>query len=272
MSLGILGRVGGPGNNYAVGGARTGYGGALGLLDFLLPTGIAKQVDFYLDRVDGAADPEALYFLEGGGNDLRDAARIVNPEVRRAAAQTAAGTMLASVARLYAAGARNFFVMNAPNVGLIPESLADGLMDEGLDVSWHFNTSLAWHGHYLRTLPELSLDYFDLFGLHNSLVAEFGLGVVQPCKDGPPGRCDQTLFFGSVHPTAAVHAVIGRAVADQILAANSTAMLSRTAFVGLAETSTPEPGSVGLVVGGGLFLFTVAVHRRQRRRLDRVRP
>src|SRR5688572_18145701 len=76
MSMGWFGEIGGPGNNYAVGGARTDTGGALGLLNYTLPTGIATQVDFYLARSSGVADPDALYFLLGGGNDLRNAARI----------------------------------------------------------------------------------------------------------------------------------------------------------------------------------------------------
>jgi hypothetical protein len=59
------------------------------LLDILMPTGIFEQVDFYLSRTGGAADPGGLHFIFGGGNDLRDAARLSDPNQRTQAAQQA---------------------------------------------------------------------------------------------------------------------------------------------------------------------------------------
>ena len=41
-----------------------------------MPTGMSRQVDYYLDRAGGFADTEGLYFFLGGGNDLRDATKI----------------------------------------------------------------------------------------------------------------------------------------------------------------------------------------------------
>src|SRR5688572_31122071 len=46
MSMGVFGQIGGPGNNFAIGGARTDESGALGFLDLLMPTGMSRQVDF----------------------------------------------------------------------------------------------------------------------------------------------------------------------------------------------------------------------------------
>ncbi|HBY58715.1 MAG TPA: hypothetical protein DEH78_02760, partial [Solibacterales bacterium] len=96
MSLGILGSQTGPGRNYAIGGARTGTGGALGAFDSLVPTGVQAQVNFYLSRAGGTADPNALYFLLGGGNDLRDLAQLTDLAAMGAGAGTAAANLAQS--------------------------------------------------------------------------------------------------------------------------------------------------------------------------------
>jgi phospholipase/lecithinase/hemolysin len=253
MSLGWLGRVGGPGNNYAVGGARTGGGGALGLLDIALPTGVFEQVDFYFSKTGGAADPEGLYFILAGGNDLRDAARVSDANQRSEAALQAGANIAYSVRDLYLAGARNFVLINSPDIGLIPESIGDNLSVEGNEVSQQFNTWLRMYADYLRTVPGFQLQYFDLFGLHHDLVAEYGLQAIRGCKDGPTDACDQTLFFDSVHPNARVHKIIGDRIADQFLQGTSAPYLMSD----VREVANPEPSTMLLTVSAAAVLIAV---------------
>jgi phospholipase/lecithinase/hemolysin len=261
MSLGWLGQVGGPGNNYAVGGARTDQGGALGLLDIVIPTGIATQVDYYLSRSGGTADPGALYFLFGGGNDLRDAARIADPTQRMLAAQQAGANLAYSVRDLYYAGARQFVLINSPDVGLIPESIRDGLSAEGTDAAVQFNTWFGLYADYLRySVPEFSLHYFDVFALHRELVAQYGLGAVRPCMSEPPGTCDQTLFFDSIHPTGWAHEIIGNRLADQILGTGSLQSYYSSSG-GVVEN--PEPSTAVLTLSA--VALALAIRRRQLR-------
>lgn len=258
MSLGVFGQIGGPGNNFAIGGARTDQSGALGLLNILMPTGMSRQVDFYLDRAHGVADPNGLYFLLGGGNDLRDAARISDPTQRMLAAQAAGANIAYSVRDLYFAGARQFVLINSPDIGLIPETMGDGLSETGTDAAVQFNAWLGLYGDYLRyVVPEFSLEYFDLFGLHHDLIAEYGLHSIRPCKSAPE-TCDSALFFDSVHPTARVHEVLGNQIADQILG------ISRRQhdLFSAAETDTPEPGTSLLIFSGAAAI--VALIRRKR--------
>jgi len=236
MSLGWFGQVGGPGNNYAIGGARTNTSGALGILDLLIPTGVAEQVQFYLSRTGGAADPTGLYFILAGGNDLRDATRISDPQQRELAAVQAGMNIASSVRDLYLAGARQFVLINSPDVGLIPETLNAGLSTQGTDAAEAFNGWMSLYADYLRTVPEFSLDYFDLFGLHHELVDQYGMGAVRACKGGSPEECSQTLFFDSVHPTSWVHQIIGDRVADEILA-SSGLVTGRMSVSGLTLTS-----------------------------------
>jgi phospholipase/lecithinase/hemolysin len=259
MSMGVFGQVGGPGNNYAIGGARTDSGGALGLLDFALPTGMFRQVDFYLARTGGLADPDGLYFLLGGGNDLRDAARISDPTRRRVAAQQAGANIAYSVRDLYLAGARQFVLINSPDIGLTPESIRDGVMEAGTDAAVQFNSWFALYANYLRySVPGFSLHYFDLFGLHHELAGEYGIGAVRPCKSEPAGTCAQTLFFDSTHPTAWVHGIIGNRIADEVLGAGSMAMQYSAA----AEAHTPEPATGVLTVSAAAILLLVRRLRR----------
>jgi phospholipase/lecithinase/hemolysin len=261
MSMGWFGEIGGPGNNYAVGGARTDSGGALGLLNYALPTGIATQVDFYLDRSRGVADPDALYFLLGGGNDLRTAARISDPTERMRAAHTAGANLAYSVRDLYLAGARQFVLINSPDVGLIPEIIGDGFSESGTDAAVQFNTWFGLYGDYLRySVPEFSLHYFDLFGLHHDLVKEYGLDAVRPCKSEPAGTCGSTLFFDSVHPNAWVHEIVGNRLADQILGTDS---MQRDAVSYVSEVNNPEPSTAILTFTAAVILFRF--HRRRER-------
>ena len=259
MSMGALGQIGGPGNNYAVGGARTEDGGALGLLDILMPTGMSTQVDFYLDRNGGVADSNGLYFLLGGGNDLRDAARISDPAARMLAAQQVGANIAYSVRDLYLAGARQFVLINSPDIGLIPESIGDGVSEAGTDAAVQFNTWFGQYGDYLRyVVPDFSLHYFDLFGIHHELIDQYGLQAIRPCKSDP-WTCDQSLFFDSVHPTAQVHAAVGNRLADQIL--GTTSLQSDAVHISAAET--PEP-STALLTLGAAAIFVIVRTRSSR--------
>jgi phospholipase/lecithinase/hemolysin len=257
MSMGWFGQVGGPGNNYAVGGARTGSGGALGLLDVILPTGIFEQVDFYFSKTGGVADPAALYFIVGGGNDLRDAARISDVAQRARAARQAGENIAYSVRNLYLAGARNFVLVNSPDIGLIPETIGDNLTAVGSEVSLQFNNWMDLYAAYLRGVPGFHLQYFDLFGLHHDLVAEYGLESIRGCKDGPPDLCDHTLFFDSIHPNARVHKIIGDRIADQLLGRSSAPDVISDA----RAVNNPEPSTMLLTLSAAVVLIAI---RRQR--------
>ena len=263
MSMGAFGEIGGPGNNYAIGGARTDDGGALGLLNILMPTGISRQVDFHLSRMGGVADPNGLYFFLGGGNDLRNAARIADPLERMLAAQHAGANLAYSVRDLYLAGARQFVLINSPDMGLIPETIGDGFSAAGTDAAVQFNTWLSLYGNYLRyVVPEFSLYEFDLFGLHHELIAQYGSGAIAPCKSNP-GQCDQSLFFDSVQPTAWVHEIIGNRLADQLLGVGASS-LQFDSFAAAAQT--PEPSTAVLILSAtGLFAL---IRTRRRGKVD----
>jgi phospholipase/lecithinase/hemolysin len=264
MSLGILGSLPGAGHNYAIGGARTGVGGALGVLDPLIPTGVLAQVSYYLSG--HAADPNAMYFLLGGGNDLRDAAAITDPNAQVQFTYNAAFYLAYAVNALYQGGARQFMLLNAPNVGMVPESIIGGRIESGTVASLYFNYFLGAFATYLTQLPGISLGLFDVYDYYNQVLSDtfqggsrFGFTSLTPCIDGAVS-CDATLFFDTIHPTARMHALLGNSVADQVLGSMTSSAL--TSF-STDNGSVPEPAT------GGLVLVSVLTIAAIRRRVDR---
>jgi phospholipase/lecithinase/hemolysin len=102
------------GNNFAYGGATTGG---------TIPPGATFQTLDYLARqgFDGA-DPEALYIVYGGGNDvLNELGSTLAPETLAAAATE---NIQQAVTNLALAGAEYIMVPNLNDLGLIPEPVS----------------------------------------------------------------------------------------------------------------------------------------------------
>ena len=106
-----------PGTNYAVAGATASPTATNGTPAISLP----NQVGAFSLHQGGAADPNALYVIMIGGNDVRDAALYDTGSAATDAITAGVGTELAEIKTLAGEGAKNFFVVNVPNVGVIPE-------------------------------------------------------------------------------------------------------------------------------------------------------
>ncbi|MGK8437569.1 autotransporter domain-containing protein [Pseudomonas sp. KHPS1] len=115
------------GNNWAVGGYRT---------DEILNT--ISGPGGYLASSGGRADPNALYYLTGGGNDFLQF-RVVDT----ASAQAAAGRLVDSVEVLQQAGARYIMVWLLPDIGLTPNFYGGGLQDLVSGLGADFNQELV---------------------------------------------------------------------------------------------------------------------------------
>jgi len=79
------------------------------------------------------ADANALYYLNGGGNDIFQSRDMI----------TAAGYLAGGVAALQAAGARYIIVSDLPDVGSTPLGTVNGATDDWNGQSTAFNTELA---------------------------------------------------------------------------------------------------------------------------------
>lgn len=111
------------GNNWAVGGYRTDniLESITSVSNAAIPPGnpgggtVLRSRQGYLPANGGRADPNALYFLSGGGNDFLQG-RVLSP----AQAVAAGGRLADSAQALQQAGARYIMVWMLPDLGLTP--------------------------------------------------------------------------------------------------------------------------------------------------------
>jgi phospholipase/lecithinase/hemolysin len=237
------------GQNFAFGGARTGLGGSAGATTGLQGQWIAWNGSTVPSR---AADPDALYVLLAGANDMRDL-RSGSPGALSPAA--AAANIVNLMGSLAQAGARHFLIGNLPDLGASPEAAALSLIAESTAATLAFNASLGaaldlLDAGFLASFGvDLDIVELDLFALLQSVVfdatanggANFGItNIGTPCiVPVVPGGyymagstavgCDTALFSDMLHPSSAAHRLLG----DAALAA-------------LNASAVPEPATVAL--------------------------
>ncbi len=200
--------------NYAVGGARAHE-------DFI-NVNLSTQVQAFLQQTGGVAPADALYTIEMGGNDIRDALVAYPSGGSSPILHDAIMSIAVNIQTLYAAGARTFLVWRAPDVGMTPAILRLNTISPGAaylasQLTQGFNAGLDGAVAQLRGLPGIRIVKLDAYRLLNDLVArpvEFGLtNVTTACVTPyvPPFTCespDEYLFWDGIHPTKAVHAII----------------------------------------------------------------
>jgi outer membrane lipase/esterase len=208
------------GNNYAFAGARTGTDAS--------PPGILAQVAGLWGATHGVADPNALYVVVAGGNDMRDARSAVGgtDATRQAAAAAAAANIGGALGLLASKGAKNVLLANLPDLGYTPEAALLGLTAESADASARFNAMVAQLEGYAESVLGLNVGFLDLAGIGSAIRndALFNGGAVYgitnalfPCAGflGSNGAsCEVSAFSDGLHPSAKVHAIIGNAALD----------------------------------------------------------
>lgn len=201
--------------NYAIGGARARNTEA--------NAGFGFQVNAFLNTFGGTAPADALYVIEFGSNDVRDALAAADPTIL-ASALTSIGN---NIGALYGAGARKFLVCNAPDISLTPavltlDTLFPGAAQSAHVLSMSFNDGLNALLASLAGAPGVEIVRVDFFQKLTDIVAEptaFDLRVVDTAcvmPNTPPYTCqqpDQFIFWDGIHPTQAVHAIISQEAA-----------------------------------------------------------
>lgn len=209
--------------NYAVAGARAREDGSLNIN---LPT----QVGAFLQDVGGIAPSDALYVIEMGSNDVRDALTAIgsggNPLPIIGGAIQAIGD---AITALYAAGARHFLVLNVPPIAVTPairiaNSVAPGTALAVGQLTQVFNAQLASMLAAKAALPGITIVPFDVYSLILGVVADPQAYALSNVTDAcltpfvPPFTCQNPndyLFWDGIHPTTIVHGIL----ADQAGAA-----------------------------------------------------
>jgi len=213
----------GKNGNYAFGGSRL-----RPLNASPVPSG-SDQVNLYLADYNGMADAGALYVIQFGGNDARDALEVLASTGDFSAASTiiesAVKAEIDMIIQLHKSGARHFLVVNVPNIGLTPAVKLAGpsaVFFSGILVA-SLNDGLAKALSDLRVYPGLEIRSLDLYSILNSVVdspQDFGISNAESAclmfyvKSG--AKCsnpENYVFWDGIHPTAVIHKLIGDSAA-----------------------------------------------------------
>ncbi len=244
------------GQNFSFGGARTLGNGSAGPGTGLFAQLLAWDGTAFTGALTRAADPDALYVVLAGANDLRDARS--NPTLNAAGLAAAAAATAENVKNVLAllaqAGARHFLISSLPDLGKTPEAVLLGKTSESTAVTLAFNTALGFFSagldaSFLGFGIDLDIRTMDFYGLNEAVMgdalnnggAKYGItnvstACINPVAPGAyffPGsidiNCGISAYSDPLHPSAAFHRLIGQ------LALN---------------TAIPEPGSMALVLLG----------------------
>ena len=230
------------GNIFAQGGARvvdpsasTPPGGA--------QRPVSTQINEYLARGGGAADPNALYGIWIGANDIfQNLALLQAGQITQAQLQTnvlgAATSEIQQIARLRAAGARYIMVFALPDIGATPAFANTGATGAAVSqLSAGYNTTL-FTGLASAGIRVIPVDVFTLFGEVRANPAAFGITNTTGIACGPfppittaatvssqfclpsnyvqPNANNTFAFADSVHPTGASQRVVAQLVESLI--------------------------------------------------------
>ncbi len=226
------------GSNYAFAGAC--MNPATPCTSDLVPT-VTEQIDQYFLKSDRRADPNALYVIWGGANDVADS--LLNDLITAQAHMLAASDVnVEQVRRLQDAGARYILAYNLPDIGLTPyavnlgpavqgaltalgnaynERLYAGIREreEGvIPVNIHafFNEIIENHETYgLTDVTGTACGGPDAGSAVSIMCGPQGSGYPVSYEDGTNR---QYLFADRSHPSGAVHEMVG-SVATSTLAA-----------------------------------------------------
>lgn len=238
------------GNNYAFGGAR--------MNDTVPVPGVLQQMVGLWAPSHPMADPNALYVVVGGGNDMRDArsdfqtASAADQAGRQAAAELAAGNLISGLGFLASRDAKEILISNLPDLGESIEAINLGLQYSSTDVTQRFNGLM---GSVLAAGASfgLNMHFLDMYGtvqaVRNDALtnggAVYGItNLTTPCGAfaGSIGiSCDISAFSDDLHPSARAHRLIGEAA--------------------LLAVAVPEPATYALMALG---LGVVALRARRR--------
>jgi outer membrane lipase/esterase len=192
------------GTDYAVGGAwvtqpQMAFGQTI--------PDVPEQVALYLSQHGGKADPNALYIIQGGGNDILNLATS-GVTAQQLGFEIALG-ISGSELLLRHAGARNFLVPTLFNVGLVPAAYPNNSFATAASIATNqsLNSLLALES-LLEGIRILRIDVFSLLQAIQTDPTHFGfVNITTPCLTlvvcPDP---DHTFFWDSFHPTEFGHA------------------------------------------------------------------
>ena len=256
----------------------------------------ATQINEYLAKTNGIADPNALYGVWFGANDyFSQIDRLLSGSVSQAQfqaqlpanIQAIAALEVAQIARLQAAGARYILAFNLPDLSETLAGAGNALTPVAAAYSAGFNTSL-FVGLKSANIKVIPVDVNALtkdvranaaaFGFTNTTGTACNLGLTNgtslfcsPAALVSP-NAPQTFFFAdSVHPTTAVHAIIADFVKSLIDGPNTYSTMTevplssrashiRTLDEGLQAGQAAEVGKLVAFAAGDGGKYDISIN------------
>lgn len=225
------------GNNFAFGGARARDNSpADPIPDLDLQAG-----DYLVNRLGGTptADPNALYVINAGGNDVLDITlgQLTGP-ARKAVVDAAAASISNTVSALQGAGAQHILVLGVANVGSVPAVPPGFLRAVASSAARQLNTEIQaqlpagalYYNTYAFTL-QLANDPTQ-FGLPAGTIFDVDCISAGQAPSGCESATTPYAFFDPIHPAS----IVNDAAATDIIQ-----------FV---SATIPEPGTGILMMMG----------------------
>ncbi|WP_099589900.1 autotransporter outer membrane beta-barrel domain-containing protein [Stenotrophomonas maltophilia] len=209
------------GDNYAVGGARVGVDLTQPAFGNVPVPSLKTQFANYLAANGGKADPNALYTVWGGANDLFS---ITAPAQAPAVIGAAVTTQIGIVASLKQAGAQYVMVPNLPDVGITPGFIDRGAAGQAQGTA----LSTAYNNALYGGLKQAGIEFIplDTYTLLHEIIANPGMYgfsnvtgraclvasslTCSPLAYVTPDAANSYLFADDVHPTSAAHQMLGQ--------------------------------------------------------------
>ncbi|MFQ3596525.1 MAG: PEPxxWA-CTERM sorting domain-containing protein [Sphingomonadaceae bacterium] len=232
--------------NFAVGGARA-SGDDVQVLGTI--PGLNSQLglfQLYLLTTGQAFDPNALYVINFGNNDVNFIDSLPNPVDKAMVANAYVTNMAGAVLGLAGAGAQNILILGVPN----PTNPTGVALQAALDTQLDFLEQAVLP-------PSVNLFRFDYFNFFNQLAIDptvyrlpANLDLTTPClavvQPGPGIDCTGFLSFDGIHVTKAVQRALSIEIAR---------------LTGL--NAVPEPATWGMMIAG-FGLVGMAARRRRK--------
>ncbi|MEP7155882.1 MAG: autotransporter domain-containing protein [Betaproteobacteria bacterium] len=203
----------------------------------------SAQINEYLASSGGVANPNALYGVWFGANDVFTQLEALSAgQISAATLQSnvlgAASAEVAQIARLQAAGARYILAFALPDIGATPAFATNPLASTVTALGAGYNTTLftSLKSSNIKVIP---VDTFTLLGEIRANPSAYGFTNIttpacQPvgtssltCSAAniPTGAATSYLFADPVHPTTAAHAIIADFVKSLIDGPNAYSLM-----------------------------------------------
>lgn len=237
------------GTNFAFGGALTGIDPATGIENTIsnaLP-GVQTEVGIFKSLLgSNPADPNGLYILWAGANDYLPTNSSFSPYTNPT--QTVAN-LSGEITALAQVGAKNILVVNLPDLGQTPRAnnldptspVPSGTSLALTKISSDHDTDLALAINNLKPIlpSDINLISFDISALFDKIISNhlsFGLTntsngcIFTPACVGSPEQQNQYFFWDGIHPTTAVHQIIGKSAFNLVNVPEPSTILGLLTF------------------------------------------